>query len=608
MKMARWVLISLLVLIGAMSLVTESPAEPQKVIEISSKIDSAVVYRDRALVTRIGKTENLVKGTYEILMKDLPVGIQDDSIRSLSNDPENLKVIGLDIKTYQLEKPPEDKIRNLQDQLQLLQDETKNINDTLRLRQVEKEYLDSAKNTFLQSALMHGDLSKDNRQTLPRLSVKEYDEMLTYYTNKLTAISEAINKEELKRRDIDKKIRFIQDELSKLGVYQHNVPRKKSVKISIEVLKDGSYDIGLSYIIYGVHWQPSYDVRVLADKKEMDIIAYGVVSQSSGEDWQNILLSFSTAQPSLKGWMDALIPLYATLPAPQPPQSRHSSSLSMMNKAFLAEQAPQLPQQGLLMDRQVQEQKQEDMIAKQYLPAEAAGTFGNVVFNTPKRVDIPADGTPHRTSLWNKKLPVNFEYVTTPKISPYVYLNAVGIYKAEFPILRGSLNIFMGSDFIGTSFTAGILPDEDFELTLNVDESIRITRKLEEKEEQGPGFLGSTKKITYSFLVKLESYKKEVYPITIFDQIPVSQNKDVTIELGKCSDKPLEEGKDGKLTWKFDMKPKEIKELTFSFSVYVPKDKDPSFYNASSPAVENRQQELQDSGSNLRGGKRRSFK
>ena len=231
------------------------------------------------------------------------------------------------------------------------------------------------------------------------------------------------------------------------------------------------------------------------------------------------------------------------------------------------------------------------MMLNQYLPSDVASSFSSVVFHTPKRVDILADGAPHRTSLWTNKLPVRFEYISTPKISPYVYLRALGINKMDTPILRGEINVFMGSDFIGSSQTSSILPDEEFELTLTVDENLRVKRKLEEKEEKGPGFFGSSKHITYSFIIELENYKKENSIVTLVDQIPVSQNENITVELGACSEQPMEKGKDGKLKWKFDLKPKETKKLTFSFVVAVPKNYDPAFYNETFTQEQGVQQE-----------------
>ena len=582
----------LALIIGASAMLSSANAENQKALEVASKIDRVTVYPDRALVTRQIKIDQLAKGIYEILVKDLPMPLQNESVRVTSADPDNLKVIGLDIRTYQLERPPEDKIRGLQDQLQQFQDILRIIDDNTKLLQMEREYLNAAKDAFLRSSSQPSASGKDGTIE-PRLSVKSYDDMLQYYTGKLRANTEAGMKEELNRRDINKKMALISNELSKLGIYQNTIPQKKSVKVNIEVLKDGAYELALSYINFGVNWQASYDIRVFTEAKEMEVIAYGVVTQNSGEDWLNASLSFSTARPALQGWLPELPPCYVDLPhnvevmGKYTELKRGQSTLSQkdINYNVLISNSsaqnsialPPAPPGGF--GGAAPRTELDKMMLNQYLPSEAASNFSSVVFHTPKRVDIMSDGAPHRTSLWTDKLPVRFEYISTPKISPYVYLRALGVNKMDTPILYGTINVFMGSDFIGSSQTSSIMPDEEFELTLTVDENIRVKRKLEEKEEKGPGFFGSSKRITYSFIIELENYKKDNSIITLVDQIPVSQNQDITVELGACSDQPAEKGKDGKLKWKFDLKSKETKKLTFAFTVSMPKNYDPAFYN-----------------------------
>lgn len=593
----RYLMIALVVSTAAIWM-ADVRAEGQKALEPGSKIDKVVVYPDRALITRDAKLGNLAKGIYEVTLRDLPLRLQDDSVRATSSDPDNLKIIGLDIKTYQLEKPPEDKIRILQEQLQGLEDNMRTIDDNLKLLQLERDYIHNAKDTFFKSAFQPVEPPKDGNKppALPRISTREYDEMLKYYIDKLRANAEAIQSTELKQREARKKIEFVHNELSRIGANRQEMPQKKSVKVNLEVLKDGAYNLALAYINYGVNWQASHDLRIFYETKEMEITSYSVVFQNSGEDWLNAELSFSTAQPALQGWLPELPPVFAGFPSgPQFGWADNKAALKDYNYRNLASNTVTVQQATTTVENNDESagKPQDGFIVggsggnkgllNQYLPTDASGNYGSVIFRTPKRVDIVSDGAPHRTALWQEKFPIRFEYITTPKISPYVYLRALGANKLAWPILRGNINVFMGADFIGTSLTAPILPDEEFELTLSVDENIRVARKLEEKEEKGPGFLGSTKKVTYSFLIKLENYKKENATVTVVDQIPVSQTKDITVEFDKYSDKPVEEGKDGKLKWKFDLKPKEVKELTFTFSVYVPKDKEAVFSNAPVP-------------------------
>jgi uncharacterized protein (TIGR02231 family) len=203
---------------------------------------------------------------------------------------------------------------------------------------------------------------------------------------------------------------------------------------------------------------------------------------------------------------------------------------------------------------------------------------GSLVFQVPKRADIPSDGSAHRTPITRHTMPVQFEYVCAPKLSPYAYLQAVGSNTLKAPILRGDLNIFMGSDFVGSSYTDNILPGEDFELVLSVNENIRVTRSLEEKEEKEAGFLGSTKKIHYRFLIKIENYSGKNIIMNVFDQIPVSRTSEIEIQKVAFSHEPQSKDVKGICKWRFAMKPKEIIHLNFSFTVAVPKNKEAVFF------------------------------
>ena len=80
----------------------------------------------------------------------------------------------------------------------------------------------------------------------------------------------------------------------------------------------------ISYVVFNASWSPSYDLRVFTKDKSMKVVAplimvdinhmhlklsalyiqvhyYGLIKQSTGEDWENANISLSTAQPSVGG-------------------------------------------------------------------------------------------------------------------------------------------------------------------------------------------------------------------------------------------------------------------------------------------------------------------
>lgn len=568
----RWLVV--LIVFGLVSLSRHAVSEEKKPIELKSKITKVVAYQDRALVTRTGELE-LSPGIHEIVFRNLPFQIQDESVRAMIQDKEGIKILEVAVKTYRLARAPEEKVRELQDKLQNLKDEMRKIDDNLKILRTEHDFMMSLqKYTFTPS-------SKESPKE--KLAIKDYSELLTFIMGKLETNAESIRSEEIKKRDLTKKISLTQENLSKLGPRTSAIPRKKQVKATLEVSKQGKYKIGIAYINFGVKWKPTYDIRFNPEKKEADIICYGAVSQSSGEDWPDIKLSLSTAQPALRGWLPELRPLYVFTREkgrrilPQNYQQRLGSYyIRLQNDGNTSDTITIKGQAAGQSDWTVQyyEGTTDIQPTGRSTVARPAEGYSSVVFEIPQRANIPGDGAPHKTTIFYEKFPVEVEHITTPNISRYAYLKLKGVNEMKTPFLRGRMNIYMGNNFVGTTRTKSVLPGEKFEFTLGVDENIRVSRELEERKETTSGFFSSRKKFTYHFKIKIENYKKEDIIITVVDQLPVSQDPKVEVEAGKFSDEPNVKEKNGLLKWRLHLKPKESKELTFSFSIYFPKDKD----------------------------------
>lgn len=574
--------VSLVALMGLLILATSaSPgaAQSANVVEKPTSVDRVMVYSDRAIVTRSVEATDLKKGVVHVLFKDLPAAIQDASVRA-SVTGDNVRITGVEVSAYNLERPSEESTRKLQEDLQKLQDELTVINDASALLQEKIAGLQSFKQLYIQSLTKPAVTVREKDRVEERrtdLSIKDYGETMKAIQTDVEQTTVALRAEEVKRREIDKKMGFLQAELNKIGARQAQIAVRKAAKVSLEVAADGKAVVEIAYTSPSASWTPAYDIRVLPEKKEAELTGYAVVTQHSGEEWANAQISFSTAQLAISGWLPELPTLYATLPSPARPDLASSgftggnSFVVSQNKEILAKQqiykfAPPA--------NDPYPQEQGPAIA----PVSTFAGVGSYTFRPEARMTIGGTGASHRIAILQKKVPMTFEYTTTPKITPHVYLQVSGKNTMTSPILCGELNVFSGGDFVSRSRADAILPEEEFELLLGVNENIRVTRKLEEKEEKGPGFLGSTKSVTWTFRIKIENFEKEKATVTIFDQLPVSSHKEVTIEPGTFSDKPIEQdAKTGRLKWKFEMKPRETKEIVFSFLVRVPSDKDPLF-------------------------------
>jgi hypothetical protein len=79
-------------------------------------------------------------------------------------------------------------------------------------------------------------------------------------------------------------------------------------------------------------------------------------------------------------------------------------------------------------------------------------------------------------------------------------------------------------------------------------------------------------KETYTYEVNLRNKKSREIEIQVVENIPLSQNSEITVELLESAGAEFNK-EEGKLIWNLKMKAGENKSLRFSFSVKYPKDR-----------------------------------
>jgi len=77
--------------------------------------------------------------------------------------------------------------------------------------------------------------------------------------------------------------------------------QKKKVIIKIAARKPGDFALDLSYIITGASWKSIYQVRVESVDKKCVLVYQGLIRNMTGENWDNVNLTLSTAEPSKGG-------------------------------------------------------------------------------------------------------------------------------------------------------------------------------------------------------------------------------------------------------------------------------------------------------------------
>jgi hypothetical protein len=77
---------------------------------------------------------------------------------------------------------------------------------------------------------------------------------------------------------------------------------------------------------------------------------------------------------------------------------------------------------------------------------------------------------------------------------------------------------------------------------------------------------------TYSYTITVKNNKNQAVDLTLKDQYPISNNKEIESTLTSIDDAEIDK-ETGILTWKIKLQPGESKKIKFTYQIKYPKDK-----------------------------------
>jgi len=527
-------------------------AEPVR-IQAMPRISGVTVYPDRAMTSRTAAL-TLKPGSYLIAFEGLPVLIQDDSFRVTGKGSAAATILGLEVKRTFAEQVPEKRARELELEILALERRVGGLDSKKAALLAQKSFIDSIRVAW-------GDrISKELAVGKPTSA--ELNEALSFVGGGVTRVEEQTRDLEQEKQQLREAI----DALRRRREEAIGSQRKeaKSVEVSLEVTRGGSLALELASVTPQASWEPSYDARLAPDGKSAELVFRALVRQQTGEDWQKVNLTLSTARPSLGGappelspWRIAIYRPPPALPMPVMKRGRALSAAQMEMNDSMAKSAD-----GMASEEAVAAPMTAEMVEEQ----------NSISFLIPRPVDIPADGTRHGSVVATENLPLTLEFMAVPKLSPNVYLRSEIVNPTAYPLLPGRINIFSGGSYSGSSQLKKIASGEKFNLFFGSDD--QITVKREEIKSHKEASLFGKNRMLYRYRIELQNFRKEPQTVTVRDQLPLAADEEIRVTLDQPSPKPDEAGSDGMLSWKLPLKPGEKKEITFGILVEYPKERE----------------------------------
>ncbi|MFN0187770.1 MAG: mucoidy inhibitor MuiA family protein [Bacteroidia bacterium] len=513
-------------------------AKAQEPIWISnSEVKEVKIYQSGAMVSRTAKA-TLSPGLQEIVLDGLSPYINPQSIILKGTGDATILAVSFQ-QNYLTEQKKSKEIINLEDDLDSLNN---------RLQQIKNRnvVLTEAQNLLLANKSIGGATNG--------VVVDELELVLEYFLKKMNELKEEQLVSVGKEKKLNDQIKKLQQQLNVIRQKQQQSTGNIIVKVNVNSKTNSNFDF--SYVISNnVSWYPFYDIKVKDVNSPAELVYKAKVSQSTGEDWNQVKIGLSTGNPSIGNDRPQMSPWYLNFYA-QGYQlqgvrrdQKQLESAPMLSSGMAEDDVKEMTTIGVMMN--------ENQLSTSF---DIQGAYS-----------IPSDGQEYQVEVQKFTLKSTYNYVGLPKLDGDAFLTASVTGWEELSLSPGGANVYFDGAFVGESFINPAETSDTLEISLGRDK--RIVMKREKlKDISGNKFFGGNKERTLAFDINVKNGKKEAVTMVLYDQVPLSNQKDIEVKIEEMSGAQYN-SETGEIKWTLTLAPGETVKKRLAFKVKYPKDK-----------------------------------
>jgi uncharacterized protein (TIGR02231 family) len=519
------------------------PAHAQNSQLLSAPVRHVTVFRDKAQITS-SVTASLPEGITQLLIEGLPAQIDKQSINVRAKG----NIIILAVKhqvNYTRPQSKSGRLIQLEDSLTFYTSRMERYTYT-------KDVLTKEQQMLMSNQAIGG--------TQTGVSVEKLKQMADFFRNRLTEINEKLMENERNLRLTQTQVSRLQSQLNEFNT-KRNQPSSEII-VSVSAKTNTQAELELDYIVANAGWAPVYDLRASEGKSQVQLSYKANVFQRTGVDWNNTKITLSTANPSQGGTQPVLNPMFVDLADPTPlQQSANSRSKKDRLSPMSAPEVMYDKVDGIAIE--------ESETVADY--TQVAETSLSVSFDIALPYTIISGGSPQLVDIQTYDLPATYSYLAVPKLDSDAFLTALVSGWEKYNLISGNVNIYFGGTFVGESFLDARQTSDTLRLSLGRDKKVFIKRE-KINEFSSKKTIGSNVRETLTYRITLRNTKKEPIRLTLQDQIPVSTDSQIEVELQEAKNAAFNK-ETGMLSWELSLAPAQSQTIDIKYTVKYPKDK-----------------------------------
>lgn len=528
---------------------------PTQTVSDAGSIDRVVIYPTSAAVTRVIH-QDLAQGLWTIRVTNLPVGVNGAQLQAKvrsgdAPNPSAPRLLGVEFEEtpgMDFAGSPEgvalaERLKDARRRLEFTkQDQSQLVTRIAHIEQVSTR--------ITANATADGGTAKaDPAKAIEGLAWVNAEKLRVIETSRTLA-----DREESVKKEIEALERTIDQQGSASRI-------QRTALVNIAVPQAAPLDLDLTYMVPKASWAPAYSIRAAGDRSGVTIEYDAMIAQRTGEEWKDVRVSLSTADPVRAAQPSEVEPVYVDIEQPVIAVSAGGNYVGSNDQDA--------------SDLQRKARQRGGSRGKSGKPGEPgggdmSGAFGNsggvaeggesdddragavledlartaniseagiaASFELPRRITVPSDGTrSQRTRIASFEPSATFVYAAQPLVTDSVFLRGDLINSSAFQLLPGTAQVFMGGDFIGETAMPSVAPKSDFKVYFGPDRAVRATREVVSKVTGAAGLFGGSIATTWNYRVKLDNGTGRDISVELLDRRAVSRNEKVEIKIADLS-------------------------------------------------------------------------
>lgn len=507
------------------------------------KLSEVTLYRSQAQITRAVEVPK-GEGPIELVVTGLPPQIQSNTL--FAEGGQAIDVRAVRYRERVVSEEPREEIRELDAKIAEVQYKLDEIVAMKGLIDKRFKYLDKLENFSATTG------TKELSEGV--LDAKQLRETTEFVFEQRASATKELLGLQAQERAVKKEIALLQKERGQLAGKSQVVVREAILFLD---RRDAEADgVRLTYLVNNCGWSPSYNVRGDLGSGKVRLEYNALVRQMTGEDWDQVELTLSTASPLIS----ASGPAIAGFPVSLKQLSRGGRAVNPFDlEDALSNSTPggkvQFGEDYAALQRQQADNNLRFNRNIDFKGNASLNWSNNVLANgrqlielcepidklapmvllkTPEQglsisytisapVSLQSRSDQQMTRIMQSEHEADFYHVANPVLTQFVYREAEVVNTSGNDLLEGTANVYLGGRFVGRTEMVSATRGQTFVLGFGADPQLTATRQLVEREQTQQG--GNTL-LSFKYRLAVDNFSDKAVNVRLFDRLPNFNNED----------------------------------------------------------------------------------